>query len=52
MGEALRLRVEYDSNKDKINVLEALSLAGDMTIQGQLRECDAYKGRQDRNTFI
>lgn len=25
----------YDLNKDKINVLEALSLAGDMTIQGQ-----------------
>ena len=35
----------YDLNKDKINVLEALSLAGDMTIQGQRENVMLIRGR-------
>lgn len=37
----------YDINKDRLNILEALSLAGDLTIQGQRENVIVVREEKD-----
>lgn len=46
MGEVNRTG-RYDINKDRLNILEALSLAGDLTIQGQRENVIVVREEKD-----